>query len=120
MNWNDLLLVADEIIDDFGQSIVITKTTTGSYDVETGTVTSTSQIVSAKGVVFDYGERDVNGSTILRGDKRLYVQASSTNSLTTHDTITFGGKEYAIINVKTTNPAGTNLVYDVQVRGNSQ
>jgi hypothetical protein len=117
MNWAELALTVDDIIIEFGQSITVTHPIYGEYDVDTGTVSNTTATVLTKGTMFDYGEKDINGTTILRGDKRLLIKPTGLLSIEIGDTITVNSKDYSVVNVIETNPAGTNLLFEVSVRG---
>jgi hypothetical protein len=117
MNWNELVLVADNIVTEFGQPITITKVTQGYYDTDTGMITSITVDTVTKGVIFDYGEKDFNGTSILRGDKKLLVKPSGITSITVNDLVTVGMNNYHIVSVKQTNPAGTNLLWELSIRG---
>ena len=117
MDYSALVLEVDEIIAEFGQPITIKTTTIGEYDPITGVVNNTTTNVIAKGVLFDYGEKDINGTTILKGDKKLYITANGVSSITTNDSISIGTTDYHITSVTQTNPAGTNLLWEVSVRG---
>lgn len=117
MNWNELVLVADDIVTEFGQPIVITSVSQGVYDTDTGTISTTTTTTNTIGVMFDYGEKDINGTSILRGDKKLLVKPSGVTTITVNDLVTVAGNDYHIISVKQTNPAGTNLLWELLIRG---
>lgn len=117
MNWNELVLVADDIVSEFGQPIIIKQTVQGAYNPDTGLITNTVVPISSIGVLFDYGEKDINGSTILKGDKKLLVKPTGLTSVTVNDSVIVNGEEYHIISVTQTNPAGTNLLWEFSIRG---
>lgn len=117
MNWSELVVTADEIITEFGQPIIISHTSYGEYDPITSEslITTTSETVT--GVMFDYGEKEINGTTIVRGDKKLLVTPIGVSIIELGDTVTVNGKDYIITIVTETNPAGTNLMYELSIRG---
>lgn len=117
MNWNEMVLVADEIIAEFGQLVTIKQVAQGEYDPATSLITNTTTNIVSKGVIFDYGEKDINGTTILKGDKKLYVTANGVTNITTNDTVIVGTQEYHITDVMQTSPAGVNLLWELKVRG---
>ena len=88
-----------------------------TYSINTGTVPNTVTTKTARGVLFDYGEKDINGTTVLRGDKKLYVTPKGITAITTNDSVTVNGTDYHVTNVIQTNPAGTNLLWDLSLRG---
>jgi hypothetical protein len=117
MDWSELVLEVDSVIIEFGQAIVITHSTIGAYDPDLGTVVSTDTTVNTMGVMFDYGEKEINGTSIIKGDKKILIKPTGITSIEIGDTITVNTKDYSVITVTETNPAGTNLLYEVSVRG---
>jgi hypothetical protein len=117
MNWSELALTVDDIVSEFGQRITVTRNMYGEYDVDTGLVTNTQSTYVLNGVLFDYGEKDINGTTILKGDKKLLVQPTGISTIENSDIITVNGKDYTVVNVTETNPAGINLLFEVALRG---
>ncbi len=117
MNWSELVTTADDLITEFGQTITVKRNTYGEYDVDTGEVPNVVTTLKLKGVLFDYGEKELNGTTILKGDKKLLVQPTGISSIENTDIITVNGKDYAVVNVIETNPAGINLLFEVALRG---
>ena len=117
MNWTELALTADEIISEFGQTIVLSHSTYGEYDPALGTATNTVTSTTVKGVLFDYGEKEVNGTTIISGDKRLLVTPIGVTTIVLGDSVRVNGKDYTVTIVTETNPAGTNLLYELSLRG---
>lgn len=117
MDWVNLASGADVIIKKFGQTVTLSHSSYGEYDPELGTVANTISITVSKGVMFDYGEKEINGTTIIRGDKRLLISPIEITEIVIGDTITVGTKSYTVTEVIETNPAGTNLLFEVSIRG---
>lgn len=117
MNWNELVLVAEEIVTEFGQAITVKSVTQGAYDTQTGQITSIVTEITTIGVLFDYGEKDINGTTVLKGDKKVLIKPVGLTNVTVNDSIVINGEEYHITMVTQTNPAGTNLLWEVSIRG---
>lgn len=69
------------------------------------------------GVVIEYSNRDLNGTQILAGDKRVILEAmSGMPAPQTKDNLIIGGVSHAIVNVKPLSPAGVVVIYELQVR----
>jgi hypothetical protein len=117
MNWSELVITADELIKEFGQPMTIKRVTQGEYDPATSLVTNVTTNIGTTGVIFDFGESDINGTTILKGDKKVYVTANGVTSIMTNDSIMIGTQEYHITDVTQTSPAGVNLLWELKVRG---
>ncbi|MFP1634091.1 hypothetical protein ACLB6G_20365 [Zhengella sp. ZM62] len=105
---------AQRLIAKFGQSVTLTKVTKVWNDWNPG-VNLTEY--SATGAVMDYADREIDGTVIKAGDKRVYL---STEGLTvepdTTDTLTVGGVVHSIIRVDPLNPGGTVVMWTLQVR----
>jgi len=73
--------------------------------------------VLLSGAVFDYPTKDVDGTKIQRGDKRLLLEAGdSIVPPGTKDRVEIGGTMHAVLDCKPVAPGGVDVVYEVQVR----
>ncbi len=115
MDYNALLQTTTRLIADFGQPVTLKKTSVVAPENpwETPTTTETTTILA--GVAETYSERLVNGTSILAGDIRLTVTATSVIPAV-GDGVTVGGMSYSVINVMPTAPGGTALAYVLQLR----
>ena len=106
---------ATRLLTEYGQAITLTRTTGGSVDPVTGAVTAgATTYYTPMGVLRPFPDRLIDGTRILASDREV-VMDSTVAPLTT-DLLTIGGQAWTIINVVTVSPAGTDLVYRVQVR----
>lgn len=117
--YDEMADVALELITEFGQTVTLQRTEAGEYDPETGTTgDGVAQEQPAQGVLLDYqGIEFQNNTQIQQGDKKLKIAAKDLQwppELANKAIIQ--GKAYSVINVNETNPAGTPLVYTLQVR----
>lgn len=103
------------LLSDKGQSMTLTKRAAGTYDTATGTAAITETTETVYGAVFDYAAKDIDGTLIKRGDKRVIMEASDLVPTTT-DTLTIGGVVHSIIEAVPVNPGGVVVIYKVQVR----
>jgi len=113
---------ANKMLKGKGQAVTITRRTSGAYDPTTGaaTVTTTTQV--GWGAIFDYSDRNIDGELILSGDKQLLLSAvNSTGTALTapevNDTVTAGGVVRTITRIKALSPAGTTVLFDINLRG---
>ena len=110
--YSELAEVAVELLTEFGQAVTLTRTTGKSIDPVTGDITAgTSDDQETIGVIKPYSESLIDGTLIQVGDKEAIIMA--TIAPLTSDRI--NGMQ--IIKIIKINPAGTVLVYKVQVRG---
>ena len=103
-----------------GQAVTLIHTVTGEYVPGSG-VTTTVSTQYGTGAVTEWDSRQVDGTIIRQGDRRLLLSALNTAgaALTApaiEDTATVGGVTYTITQVKQTNPAGTVVLYDLNLR----
>lgn len=109
-------VVADRLISRFGQEATL------SRPVSTGPahnpVEGTPQIHSVRLVVEEYRQNEIDGTRVLRTDKKvLLAKAALTIEPTTTDQLLIGGKAHAIIDVRPLNPGGSVVLYEIQARG---
>ena len=113
--YDTMAATASRLIGKYGQAISIKRTTGGTIDPVTGIATAgTSSTLATNGILQRYPDSLIDGTRILTSD-RLAILAPEVEPILT-DKLTFGGKDWAIISIQTANPAGTPLVYFVQVR----
>ena len=110
--YSEMAAVAVELLTEFGQAVTLTRRTGKSIDPVTGAITpGTSSDQSTIGVIKPYAKNLIDGTLIQVGDKEAILSPAITPL--TSDTI--NGMQ--IVNITEVNPAGTVLVYKVQVRG---
>jgi hypothetical protein len=115
-------LAASAVAKGFGatnapQAMAIRRTpTTGAYNPATGTVTPGTPVDNAcTGIVTTYGQREVDGTSILTTDRKVIIpQAELSISPTTADKAVIGGAAKAIIHV---GQDAVGATWVLQVRG---
>lgn len=118
--YDEMAALALDIITEFGQPVTIRATTFGEYDPETGAVppdTVTDQ--TAQGIMLDFtGQEFQSNSLIKQGDKKLRLAAKGlTSAPSLLSKVIADGKTWSIVPpLKEINPAGTPLLYELQVR----
>lgn len=107
---------ADELIAEFGQSGYVRRpTSSGPAHNPTAGAPANHAATFA---VIDYSAREVDGSRILATDKRalLAVGSLTITPATTDLLVEADAQVYKIVRVGTIKPAGTVVLYDLQVR----
>lgn len=113
--YDDMAATALELLNEFGQSVTLTRRTGNSIDPITGTVTAgTDASVITTGLIKPYPDSLVDNTRILSGDKEIVLSNQYVPTMT--DKPRINGEDWIIVNIKTINPAGTPVCYFVQVR----
>lgn len=113
--YDNMAATASRLIGKYGQAISIKRTTGGTIDPVAGTVTAgTASTLTTTGILQRYPDSLIDGTRILTSDRLAILAPTTAPTLT--DKLTFGSKDWAIVSIQTANPAGTPLVYFVQVR----
>lgn len=107
--------MALELLTEFGQQVTFTDNATYNEDEVDGSLTAGTEVESTPyGVLIEYSDDQVDGTTIKRGDRMLISDnsyAPKVNSI-----VTIGGEDWSIQSVETVKPAATALIYISQVR----
>lgn len=113
---------ADRLITKFGQAVTLRVVTVGTYDPATGTASNSTADHSGYGTLFDYKQSEIDGTLIKEGDQRLLLSPYKTDGAampvpTTTDKIVIGSTVYTIQPSGKVSPAGTNVMFDLHLRG---
>lgn len=125
MNFYDRLqATANRLLKGKGQTVTITSQTVGDYDPATGSAPVTASTQTGWGAVFEYTNKNIDGTLIIAGDKQLLLSAINSAGILlatpqVNDTVTIGGQVSTIKQIKPLNPAGTALLFDCNIRGAS-
>lgn len=114
--------MANQQLKDKGLTCTITKQTAGSYSVSTGVASVSTSTQSAYGALFDYENKNIDGSLVKKGDRKLLLSALNTalaalTAPSVNDTVTANSVTYTIIAIRPIAPSGVAVAYDCQIRG---
>ena len=118
--YDEMAMMALEMITEFGQSILVGNVLPGEYDPETGT--SDPDIITeqtAQGILLDFtGQEFQNNSLIKQGDKKLKIAAQGLEWVPDLlSKMSIQGRTWSIVPpLKEINPAETPILYELQVR----
>ena len=118
--YDEMAVMALEMITEFGQPVTIRSITVGDYDPDTGSAppdTITEQ--TARGILLDFtGQEFQNNSLIKQGDKKLKIAAQGLAWVPDLlNKVIAQGRTWSIVPpLKEINPAGTPILYELQVR----
>ena len=115
--YSNLATTTARLLTAYGASATLTRVTPGSYDPDTGTVgTGTTATYTGSAAMFDYEQRDIDGTMIRHGDRRMFLQKIDVIPQT-GDLITFNGSVFTVLSSRPTDPAGLAVLHELQVRG---
>ncbi|AOS74380.1 hypothetical protein BH711_10650 [Pseudomonas fluorescens] len=118
--YDEMAVMALEMITEFGQAVTISKTEPGEYDPETGgEAPGTTVEQAAQGILLDFtGQEFQTNSLIRQGDKKLKIAAQGLAWVPgLLDKVVAQGRTWSIVPpLKEVNPAGTPILYELQVR----
>jgi len=118
--YDEMAVMALEMITEFGQPVTIRAIAVGEYDPETGSAPPDSITEqTAQGILLDFtGQEFQNNSLIKQGDKKLKIAALGLEwAPDLLNKIIVQGHTWSIVPpLKEINPAGTPILYELQVR----
>ncbi|KAA8698801.1 hypothetical protein [Pseudomonas proteolytica] len=118
--YDEMAVMALEMITEFGQPVTIRKTEVGEWDPELGGEVPGATVEQiAQGILLDFtGQEFQNNSLIRQGDKKLKIAAQGLSWVPgLLDKVVAQGRTWAIVPpLKEVNPAGTQILYELQVR----
>lgn len=118
--YDEMAVMALEMITEFGQPVTISKTEPGEYDPEIGGDSPGATIEqTAQGILLDFtGQEFQSNSLIRQGDKKLKIAAQGLEWVPDllNKVITQGRTWSIVPPLKEVNPAGTPILYELQVR----
>ncbi|MDR7109194.1 hypothetical protein [Pseudomonas frederiksbergensis] len=118
--YDEMAVMALEMITEFGQPMIIRGATAGEYDPDTGT--ASPGIVAeqtAQGILLDFtGQEFQSNSLIKQGDKKLKIAAQGLDWVPgLLNKVIVQGRTWSIVPpLKEISPAGTPILYELQVR----
>lgn len=105
---------AERLIARFGQTGALRRTVS---DTDPFNPTQTTTDYPCTFAVLDYALKDIDGTLIKQTDQMAYLStAGLTIAPTTTDRLIVGGAALTVVNVQPLSPAGTVLLYQLQVR----
>jgi len=113
--YSGMQATAINLLTKFGQLVTITRETVTAFDPVLGSETKTTTTFTGYGALFNYEQSEIDGATIQRGDSRLVLQSLSA-APAVDDFATVDGRVYRVMNVTTTAPGGTVVIYELQLR----
>ena len=87
----------------------------GTFNPATGVMSGgTTTAYTALGALLDFVTNRVDGESIRSTDKRFIIEAGSKPEVS--DIVTVDSVAYQTVSIRETNPAGTPVIYELQLR----
>jgi hypothetical protein len=118
--YDEMAVMALDMITEFGQPVLIHNIKPGEYDPSTGTAgpdTVTEQ--TAQGILLDFTGQEFEANSLIKvGDKKLKIAARGLEwAPSLLNKVVVQGRTWSIVPpLKEINPAGTPILYELQVR----
>lgn len=105
------------LLADLGESLTLVSVTAGAYNTATSSVTETTANYTFTGAVTSYNSREIDGTLIQSGDRKVIVAASGLAVVPKiSDKVTGIGDTVRVVNVRTLRESGETVAYVLQVR----
>lgn len=117
-DYDDAAATAGKLLAEFGRACTLGSVSDGEYDPVTGTAGPASTPHPVTAAVLDYPQRFIDGSVIRTGDKRaLMSPVGLAVTPKPGDTLTdAAGAVHQVVDAKPLAPAGTVVLWTLQVR----
>ncbi|MNH91847.1 hypothetical protein D3C73_444170 [compost metagenome] len=118
--YDEMAVMALDMITEFGQPVTIRAITVGEYDPNAGSAPPDStKEQTAQSILLDFtGQEFQNNSLIKQGDKKLKIAAQGLEWVPDLlNKVIIQGRTWSIVPpLKEVSPAGTPILYELQVR----
>lgn len=115
--YNGLQSTATRLLAQFGKPLTLRIQTGAVYDPDTQTNVPTYADHSVSGVIGNYKGRVTESGTLVQtDDKKIIVSVGTAPDPTAGAQVIDGATVYVVQTVKSLNPAGTPLLYELQGR----
>jgi len=122
MDYSAIATRVKGLLTTYGTTMVLSRYSPGTFNPITGRYASSSTLTcNVIGIIkspfrHNMGDRFLDGSLILEGDRELIIATSSTYTPGLGDTITAASVDYSVVGLHTIEPSGMDIVYRCLVR----
>ena len=119
--YDEMAAVADVLLRDFGKPLTLRVVTPGTYNPGTGSAADTTVDYAGTGALFDYellaaGQTWLDQKLIEAGDKQCLLSPAGVPVPKSGYKMVDGADIWRVMNVKAVSPAGTPVLYELQLR----
>lgn len=115
--YSRLYATSVRLLFQYGAAATLTRTTSGAYDPVTASTPDTRTDYAVSAAVFDFTADEVDGTLVLRTDKKALISPDAAVVPQPADSFTWQGKVHMVVAVEQVSPAGAAVLYKAQVRG---
>jgi len=117
-DYSGMADVADKLITDFGQQVTLRRVTHAKDGSEPWKTTDTTTDYTVYAVMEDFTSYEIDGTVIVRGDKRFLIAAKDLAiDIQPDDIIIMSTRvQWRVINSTSLDPGGTQLIWQIQAR----
>lgn len=118
MDWTAKQDKALSMISKYGTDIRLVVESRSAYNPTLDSFTLSTTSYTAKGLFTQFSERDINGTTIQAGDRKLLIPAKNLPNLDEAQSLKvyFNGVKLDPMLIDPLMPGGTRIIYTMQVR----
>lgn len=88
-----------------------------TYDISTGVAGVSTRLFDVRGVIDSYDFKEIDGVNVMQNDMKFHVLNDANLMVDfVSDTVELGGKEYRIVNVRSTHIGDKGILYTLQLR----
>ena len=120
--YEEMAAMADELLREFGKTLTLQQIAPGQYDPAAGAAVDTvTDFPAAVGALFDYelltsGQTFMDASLLAVGDKQCYLSPIGVPEPRVGFQVVDGAETWRVMSVKKVDPAGTPVLYELQLR----
>ena len=119
--YAEMAAMADELLREFGKPLTLRVVTPGTYNPGTGSAADTTVDYAGTGALFDYellasGQTFLDASLLAVGDKQCFLSPVGVPEPRAGFKVIDGADVWRVMNVKKVAPAGTAVLYELQLR----
>lgn len=113
--YSEVAMAVRETLIEFGASAVL-KQRTSTHNPATGIAAISTVTIACVCAVFDYKREFVDQSSVLEGDKQVFMSVVAGGEPKAGDRLAISGVDHNVVAVKKLAPAGIAVLYELQVR----
>lgn len=107
---------AKRLLDRFGQTGSISRSTPGGYDPETGPTAPVELQAPCTVALLEFNNRQIDGELVKVGDRRALITPDAAFEPDAGDVLTVGSEAVQVVRNRPLKPAGVIVLHDCIVR----
>jgi len=106
------------LLNKFGKPVEIQQKSAGVFDPVSGTYSTSTYEKLDNGIAVqtNYKNSEVDGKTIIQGDKKLIMLTNNNNEIAVNDRIIMESITWNIMSIDEVKPADVRVLYKLQIR----